>query len=120
MPQGPLSANVAKNTSNQMAPMNLDAQGALRTSGGGVSNSYNITAVAVVKATPGRLVKISVVTAGSGAGIASDCAATGDVAAANKIASIPAAIGVIILDWPCAVGITITPGTGQVLAVSYA
>ena len=120
MPQGPLAASVALNTSNQYAEMRLDAQNALRVSSGGISNSYNITAAAAVKTTPGRLVKISVVTAGSAAGSANDCAATGDAAAANKIASIPNTVGVITLDWPCAVGIVVTPGSGQVLAVSYA
>jgi len=125
MPQGPLSAAVAKtpangSPANAMAPMNLDLQGALRVSGGGVSNSYNITAAAVVKATPGRLVKVSVVVAGSAAGTANDCATTGVAAAANEIAAIPNAVGVITLDWPCGTGIVVVPGTGQTLAVSYA
>ena len=52
--------------------------------------------------------------------VQTDEGATGDAAAANKIASIPNTVGVITLDWPCAVGIVVTPGSGQVLAVSYA
>jgi hypothetical protein len=103
-----------------MAPLNLDPQGALRTSAGGISNQYNITAAAVVKATPGRLVKISVVVAGSGPGTANDCLTTGAAAAANEIAAIPNTVGVITVDWPCTTGIVVVPGTGQTLAVSYA
>lgn len=85
----------------------------------GDQSSLNIDAARVVKDAPGRLVKVSVVTAGSAAGAAHDCAATGDAAAGNKIATIPNAVGVIDLDWPVGVGITIVPGSGQVVAVSF-
>ncbi|KWN80868.1 hypothetical protein WM24_23835 [Burkholderia ubonensis] len=80
---------------------------------------YNITAAAVVKATPGRLVRINVVVAGSAAGTANDCATTGAAAAANEIAVIPNTVGTYYLDWPCATGIVVVPGTGQTVAVSY-
>lgn len=87
--------------------------------GAGDQQVYNITASTLVKAGIGRLARVSVVTAGSAAGAAHDCAAIGDAAAGNKIASIPNAVGVVDLDWPCGVGIVIVPGTGQVLAVAF-
>ena len=78
----------------------------------------NITVATVVKALTGRLVRVSVSVAGA-AGTINDCATVGTVAAANQICAIPAAIGVTYLDWPCYVGITISPGAGQTVSVSY-
>jgi len=87
----------------------------------GEQATNNISADAVVKAGVGRLVRISVVTAGSAAGAAHDCAAIGDAAAGNKVATIPNTAGTImLLDWPCGLGIVLKPGSGQVLAVTWA
>jgi hypothetical protein len=86
------------------------------------SATYNIAAAAAVKAGPGRLIRISVVTVGSTAGTINDCAATGDAAIGNQIGSIPTtwvAGTVVEFDWPCSTGITIVPGTSGVLAVSF-
>jgi hypothetical protein len=85
----------------------------------GATGVYDITSATTIKASPGRLIKISVVVAGSAAGTANDCAATGSVATGNEICPIPASVGIITLDWQCASGITITPGTGQTLAALY-
>ncbi len=121
MSQQPQAASVAVTAGSPavFGPMHLDAQGALRNSSGGITPVYNITAATVIKATPGRLVRISVVTAGSAAGTANDCATTGAAAATNEIAAIPNTVGQIMLDWPCATGIVVVPGTSQVLAVSF-
>lgn len=109
----------AKTPSNVAAPLNIDAQGALLM-GEGKLSALNISAATVVKATPGRLVRIIVNTPGSTAGTASDCATTAAVTAANLIANIPATAGLVMsIVWPCSTGIVITPGTGQVLSVSY-
>lgn len=86
---------------------------------GGSQSHLNITAATVVKATPGTLWTITVNTAGSAPGTASDVATTGGVSAANLVAEIPNTVGIYELTWPCLVGITITPGTGQVLSVSF-
>jgi len=119
MPQSPIATeNFGKKPSGATAPFNSDTLGNLVTCTG-TTSSLNITAATVVKATPGRLVKINVLTAGA-AGTASDCATTGAVAAANLICNIPATVGIYSLDWPCLVGIVITPGASQVLSVSYA
>jgi hypothetical protein len=81
--------------------------------------ALNVTTAAVVKASPGRLVLVSVIVAGSAVGSASDAAAVADVAAGNQIATIPNTVGVYDVDWPCLAGIVVTPGTGQTVAVAY-
>jgi hypothetical protein len=89
------------------------------TSHQGTSSSLNISAATVVKASAGRLTRINVITAGSAAGTANDTTTTGGAAAANEIFSIPNTVGSYYLDWPCASGIVIVPGTSQVVSVSY-
>jgi len=110
---------VAKNPAGFDTSMNLDALGALLVTHGGSSLTSNITAATVVKATAGRVAKVFVNTAGSAAGTVSNCATTGAVAAANLVAAIPATAGVIVIDAACSAGIVVTPGTGQVLSVTY-
>lgn len=119
MPQNPNAATVAKNLNNQQVALKTDAVGALQTAAGGVSTALNVIAATVVKTGAGRVCRIFVNTAGSAAGTVSDVATTGGVAAANLIANIPATAGVITLDAPFSTGLVITPGTGQVLSVSY-
>ncbi len=114
-----LKAVVALSSAAAAAPLNLDVAGSLRTNGGGSLNSLNIAAAAVVKATPGRVCKIVVVVAGSAPGNIYDHASTSGVAAGSLIATIPNTVGVISLDFPALVGITVAPGTGQTVAISY-
>jgi len=85
----------------------------------GQTSTKNVSASTVIKATAGRVFRVSVVTAGSAAGAVHDTTTTGAVAAANKIATIPNTVGIYDLNWPCASGIVLVPGTGQVLAISY-
>ena len=70
MPQSPLSAAVALSSAApfKQSQLNLDTQGSLRTAAGGTLNSYDITAATVIKASPGRIVKVIVQVAGSGTG----------------------------------------------------
>ena len=84
----------------------------------GDKNTYNITASAVIKASAGRLVRVSVISAGV-AGAVNDCNTVAAAAAGNQIGVIPAAIGVYYFDWPCTTGIVYILGAGQVIAVSY-
>jgi hypothetical protein len=79
----------------------------------------NITTATVIKASAGRLIKISVNVAGSAAGSASDSATVAGVAAGNLVAVIPNTVGVYSLSWPCKNGIVVTPGTGQTISVAY-
>lgn len=88
---------------------------------GGSFTALNVTTATVVKATPGAIVTITVTTAGSTAGAAYDFAATSGYAAANLVGAIPNVLGIYSFNWwPCAVGVTIVPGTGQVLSIAYA
>src|SRR4029077_4526205 len=79
----------------------------------------NVTAQTVIKASPGRLVRIDVTVAGSGAGSVNDTATIAGIAAANLVTTIPAVAVPLWLDWPMQAGIVVTPGTGQTLAVGY-
>lgn len=69
---------------------------------------------------PARLARVSVTVAGTTTGSVNDAASTGGAAAGNLVAVIPNVVGVFELDWPCAAGIVITPGSGQTVSVSYA
>lgn len=90
----------------------------------GQLTAFNITAATVVKVRQDadicRLVRVSVIVAGSAAGAAHDIDTTGAAAVGNQIAVIPNTAGTVVyLDWPCNKGIVIAPGTGQTLAVCY-
>lgn len=89
---------------------------------GGSRSVLNITTTTVVKATPGVLYRVVVVTPPTAAGGIYDSATTTGLGASNLIDSIGtglAASYVFDLVWPCEVGITINPGTGGVISVSY-
>jgi len=122
MPQSPLQANVAINPALKSAPLQTDLSGNLLT-GNGSLNKLNVTAATVIKAAAGRICKITVNTVTSTSLVVSDAASTGAVAAANLVLSVAAAqltAGQIInLDFPCATGIVVNPGTGGVVSVSF-
>lgn len=90
---------------------------------GGNATVLNITAAAVVKATPGTAWRINVVAPGTaGSLILNDCATTGAAATANAIISIPfGSLPVTIpLTWPCNTGIVVSSvPTGGVFTISF-
>ena len=129
MPQNALAATVAVQNGVQK-PLSLDAQGQANVNVGGTASALNLTAAAVIKAAPGRLVRIVIVAPGStsGAFTFNDCATVGAAAAANEIFTLPyngannIAGATFVLEWPCATGIVLSavPGGGSpVVAVSY-
>lgn len=85
----------------------------------GLSSTLNLTAAAVVKPVTGRVQRVVVLVAGSAAGAVYDSNSTSGNTAANQVASIPNVVGSYLIDFPCAQGIVVVPGTGQTLAVSY-
>lgn len=89
---------------------------------GGTASKLNVSATTVVRAAGGgTLYRVSVTTAGSGAGAVYDNNATGTGnTAANKIGTIPNAVGIYNFTWPVKNGITYVPGSGQVVSISYA
>lgn len=84
----------------------------------GTKTALYVNGTTVIKAQPGMVAQINVLVAGV-AGTVNDCATTAAVATANEIAAIPATVGPIRLGFPCAVGIVVAPGAGQVVSVSY-
>jgi hypothetical protein len=96
-------------------------QGPFQTVSLAVANrrSLNITANTVVKPTPGFVVRVSVVVAGSAAGTINDAATVAAAVTANVIAAIPATVGTYSIEFPATSGIVIKPGSGQTIAVSF-
>jgi hypothetical protein len=78
---------------------------------GGVSAANNLTGPQVIKAAPGVCVTITSI---SGTALTlNDCATTGAVAATNEFYSATLTAGqVVVLNWPCAVGIVASAVTG--------
>ena len=89
----------------------------------GQNTFLNITTTTLVKATAGRVAKVSIIapsTAGSQPAGVADKASTSGVSVANLIAKVPDAVGTYNIDMPCANGIVLVPGgAGQILTISY-
>ena len=85
----------------------------------GINTFLNISAATAIKSSRGRIVKVNVTTAGSTAGSVYDRATTSGTGAANLVAAIPNTVGTYTIDFPCANGIVVTPGTGMVVSVSF-
>lgn len=119
MPQNNFFVARSPNPNSALVPMRVDAQGTLLQSGGGLTSVKNITAATVIKAGAGRICRVSVIVAGSAAGTVNDVLTTGAAAVANQVATIPNAVANLDIQFPCATGIVVVPGTGQTLAVSF-
>lgn len=86
---------------------------------GSVSVAKNITATTNIKTGKGRVARVSVIATGTATGSVHDKGDTVGLDDTNKLAIIPAAVGVTYLDMPVDAGITIVPGLSQVIVVSY-
>jgi len=85
----------------------------------GINSFLNISAATAIKSSKGRIAKVNVTTGGSTNGSIYDHATTSGTGATNLVASIPDVIGSYTIDFPCANGIVIVPGTGMVVSVSF-
>lgn len=85
----------------------------------GAFTALNISVATVVKAGKGVAITGQVITAGTTVGSVNDAATIGGVATANQVAPIPNTVGFFAIQMPCATGITVSPGTGQTVAISY-
>jgi len=83
----------------------------------GVAIMPNISADAVVSVRAGRLARVSVITGGSSNGTIYDSSSAG--VTNRPIFKIPTTIGIIEVNLPVVNGIVVSPGTGQVVTVSY-
>ena len=92
---------------------------------GGSKSALNLTAATLISATtsnsyaPRRLSRITVLVAGTTAGSVNDSATVAGAAVANQVFSIPNVTGSYWVDFPCLLGIVLTPGAGQTVCVSY-
>ncbi len=82
----------------------------------GIANAYALTTSTLVKGEPGRVATVVVLVAGSGPGVIYDTIST---ATTKPIYNIPTTAGVYFVNMPCSYGITVVPGTGQTVTVSY-
>lgn len=86
----------------------------------GRSSSLNVSGAAVrIKPGYGRIGVICMTVSGSTPGAVYDAATTGGAVAGNLIAVIPNAGSSIILNFPFFQGLVVSPGTGQVLSISW-
>jgi hypothetical protein len=76
-----------------------------------------ISASTVVATIPGRLVSVSVTSAGTGTGLIYDSAAL--TATTRPIYVIPEAVGLYPVGIPTNYGIVVVPGPGQIVTVTY-
>ena len=122
MPQNPNLVYPSVNQSGVAKPQQADAQGVQIVATGGLNAAQNVTAAAVIKATPGRVARIIVLNAGttSGAFTFNNCATTGAATTANQVFTIAynaaanVAGAIFSLDMPCSAGIVCSavPGGG--------
>lgn len=119
MPQTASSTQITNPPGN---PVNIVGQA--------VSRALNVSVASVIKATPGRIMRLVIIAPGttSGAFTLNDCATTGAATAANTIFSLPfngannIAGATFTLDWPCTTGIVLSavPGAGSpIVAISF-
>lgn len=88
--------------------------------GGSVSTALNVNgAPRVLKAAAGAVINACVMVAGSAAGGVFDCTATANATTAAQVGVLPATVGNYTLNFPCLVGVTVVPGTGQKVSLSY-
>jgi len=87
--------------------------------GGNLLTSLALSSITTVKAGPGAILQVSVLVAGSADGAVYDCAATANASTSNAVAPILNAVGVQEISIPCLVGVTVKPGPGQQITVSY-
>ncbi|MHB1285316.1 MAG: hypothetical protein ACYCYP_01930 [Leptospirales bacterium] len=84
---------------------------------GGARVTYGVDSAVVIKPSRGVLFRISVLVAGTAPGAAYNDLTVNSPT--EQICSIPATVGTYEAIWPCNRGITIIPGTGQTLSVSW-
>ncbi|WP_455387440.1 hypothetical protein [Petrachloros mirabilis] len=84
---------------------------------GGTLNQLVISSNTVVKGSPGQVCSVSIITSGSTSGAIHDCTTSGAATSGNV--TIPLVSGTFYAPFKHSKGITVIPGTGQVLSLSY-
>jgi len=94
-----------------------NAQTANDTNLNGALDFWNLTSATVVKASAGRIVRISVLVAGSAVGTVYDATSITDTS--RPLYKIAITQGIQIVNLPCQYGIVVVPGTGQTVSGSF-
>lgn len=85
----------------------------------GITTSFAIQSGITLKTTPGFVVSIRTVVGGSGIGGVYDTNAVGSISVKNQLVSIPATGDLGAINLPFVMGLTVVPGTGQILTVAW-
>ena len=89
----------------------------------GELSALNISSPTVIKTGAGHVGSLIIQTVGTGNGSVNDCLTTAQVNASNQIIALTTAgltaMEVVALKFPYKTGLVVTPGTAQVVAVSY-
>lgn len=86
---------------------------------GAVLSQPNIDRATVLKTSPGNLLTVTIIQAGTTLGGVYDLPVN-QPSIATQIATLPNALGTpIVFDWPCQQGILIVPGAGQIVAAKW-
>lgn len=86
---------------------------------GGTLNSLVISVNTVVKPAPGQVCTVNILTAGTTSGSIHDCTTSGTATSGNVTMQLPNTVGSLHAPFKHSAGITVIPGTGQVLSVAY-
>jgi hypothetical protein len=89
----------------------------------GELSALNVASATVIKAGSGHVGKLIIQSVGTANGSVNDCLTTAQVNTSNQLIALTtaglSAMQVIPLTFPFKTGLVVTPGTGQVIAVSY-
>lgn len=100
---------------NLVVAINTQSQNDLAIAGN--QDFFNLTAATVVKASAGRIVRVSVIVAGSATGMVYDASSLTDTS--KPLYVIPMTVGVVEVSIPTAYGIVVSPGSGQTVSGSF-
>lgn len=83
----------------------------------GATSATEISSQAVVKSGQGRIARVSVIEPGSSMGFIRDASSVSSTGA--RVFTIPMSVGVHDVNMPVSNGIVVSPGSGQIVSISY-
>ena len=115
VPSGASTSDVLTAIKNIVTALATASQSYLNVQG--TLNAADITVPTVVKASPGRIATVSVLTAGTAVGLVYDGATL--TATKRPLGVIPTTVGVFTVNLATSFGILVVPGAGQAVTVGY-
>ena len=109
--------DVVTTSKNIVTALNTSSQTNLAING--TKTYVAISANTLVNQGASRIVRISVIVAGSTTGSLYDASSVAGAVSGNIVATIPEAVGIYEMNIPTINGIVVKPGTSMVLAVVY-